>query len=134
MEQNIISPETLKTEFLSPADCVFSESANGFLQAEIRGETHRRVILTRALPLTTPDHYICVSDADKKEFGILHDVRDFSESQQALIRKELELRYYCPSIERIDSVKEKMGNFYFDVIIGGKKKAFTVKDISKNKD
>ena len=127
-----ITPDTLKTEFLAPSECVFSQSSAGFLGAVIRGETHKRVILSRALPLSMPDGYICVSDVDKKELGMIEKLADFPEDQQALMRAELAMRYYCPVIDSIGSIKEKMGQFYFDVTIGGRKKTFTVKDISKN--
>ncbi len=134
MENQItnITPDTLKTEFLTAEDCRFFTSPGGFLGAEIRGETHRRVILSRALPISQPEDYLCVSDVDKKELGIIEHLSDFPEDQQKLMREDLNLRYYCPAIDSIESIKEKMGQFYFDVKIGGKKKSFTVKDISKS--
>lgn len=131
-EYTNITPETLRHEFLSAEDCVFFVSKNGFLGAKIRGEEFRRVILSRALPLSSPDDYICVGDIQKKELGIIEHIADFSEEQRKLIEAELSLRYYCPSIDSIESIKEKMGQFYFDVTIGGKKRSFTVKDISKS--
>lgn len=127
-----ITPETLKTEFLTPAECEFTDSGSGFLGAVIRGETHKRVVLTRALPLTQPEEYLSVSDVERKELGIVERLSDFPEAQQKLMRAELSMRYYCPAIDSIESIKEKMGQFYFDVTIGGKKKSFTVKDISKS--
>ena len=127
-----ITPDTLKTEFVEPATCVFSESAQGFLCATINGRLYPRVILTRALPLTQPDRFICISDTEKNELGILADIGAFPEDQQKLILNELSMRYFCPVIESIQKITEKMGNFYFDVTIKGKKKAFTVKDISKS--
>lgn len=132
MEQQNITPDTLKTSYVSPETCVFSCSDNGFLEAEIDGLRYRRVILTRALPLTTPDRYVCISDVEKKELGIIEDIAAFSADQQKLIRDELDKRYFCPAISTIDGIREKMGQFYFDVHIGTKKKSFTVKDISKN--
>ena len=132
MNADTISPETLKTEYLSPADCVFFESDAGFTGADIKGQKYNRVILKRALPFVSPDDYICVSDVEQKELGILEHLSDFEESQQVLIRKELSLRYFIPVIMDILSIKEKMGHFYFDVKIGEITKSFTVKDLSKN--
>lgn len=131
-EANTISPETLRTEYVSPETCVFSKNANGFLAAAINGKNYKRVILTRTLPLTFPDDYICISDVDKNEVGIIEHTADFSEDQRKLINSELEQRYYCPVVTSIDSIKEKMGHFYFDVSIGDFKKSFTVRDISKS--
>ncbi len=132
MSSNTISPETLKTEYVSPEKCVFSFNPNGFLAAEIDGKEYKRVILTRSLPLTLPDEYICISDIEKNELGIIEKIADFSKEQQEFIRAELSQRYYCPIIDKIESIKEKMGHFYFDVVIGGTKKSFAVKDITKS--
>lgn len=132
MSNNTISPETLKAEYVSPEKCVFSVNPNGFLAAEIDGKEYKRVILTRTLPLSLPNEYICISDIEKNEVGIIEKIADFSPEQQKLINSELSQRYYCPVIEKIESIKEKMGNFYFDVVIGGVKKSFAVKDITKS--
>lgn len=127
-----ISPETLKTEYLGPDKCRFFSSAHGFLGAVINGNEYKRVILSRALPLSQPEKYICIADIDKKELGIIEDVSVFGQEQGDLIRKELSQRYFCPVITKIISVKEKFGNFYFDVMIGDFKKNFTVKNLNKN--
>ena len=129
---NTISPESLKAEYVSPDNCVFSKNKNGFLAATVNNKDYSRVILTRALPLAMPDSYICISDVDKNEIGIIEHTSDFSAEQQALINDELSQRYYCPVITKIESIKEKMGHFYFDVMIGEFKKSFAVKDISKS--
>ncbi len=129
---NTISPETLRAEYVLPEKCVFSKNKNGFLAAEINGKEYGRVILTRTLPLNCPDDYICISDVEKNELGIIEHMSAFSAEQQALINEELEQRYYCPVISKIESIKEKMGHFYFDVLIGDVKKSFAVRDISKS--
>ena len=50
-----ITPETLKTEYLSPDSCTFYEQNGCFLGMRLNGKEYRRVILTRALPLVRPD-------------------------------------------------------------------------------
>ncbi len=127
-----ISPETLKAEYISPASCEFFKTEKGFLGAEINGQKFNRVILTRALPLTFSDDYICISDVERKELGIIEHISDFSEDNQKLMNEELGHRYFSPVITEILSIKEKFGNFYFDVMLGDLKRNFTVKDISKN--
>ncbi|MCR5524007.1 MAG: DUF1854 domain-containing protein [Clostridia bacterium] len=128
----IISPDSLKTDYVTAENCRFFETPSGFLGAEINGNTYRRVILSRALPLTMPDKYICITDVEKNELGIIEDISYFTEEQQKLINGELSQRYFCPVITEILSIKEKFGNFYFDVKIGNYKKNFTVKNLNKN--
>ena len=49
-----------------------------------------------------------------------------------MIEEDIRLRYFCPVISEILSIKDKMGSFYFDVVIRGRKKNFMVRDLSKN--
>lgn len=117
---------------LGKDNCVFSVNGNGFLSAVIDGKDVGRVKLVRALPLTEPDRYISVMNMSNDEFGIIENISDFGEDQRELILGELAMRYFCPSITEIDDIKEKMGQFFFDVHIGEIKKHFTVRDISAN--
>ena len=132
MTADTISPESLNTEYLHPGECVFYESDAGFIGAEIKGKKYDRILLKRALPFAAPDDYICVSDIERNELGIIEHASAFSEAQRSLINRELSLRYFTPVISDITSIKEKMGHFYFDVKIGTVPKSFTVKDLSKN--
>ena len=127
-----ISPETLRTEYVTPDRCEFFASSSGFLGAKIDGTEYRRVILSRAMPLSMPDEYICITDVEKNEIGIIENAKAFDEAQYELIENELAQRYFCPVITEVKSVTEKFGNFYFDVMIGDFKKNFTVKNLTRN--
>ena len=127
-----ITPETLKTEYVKPENCTFFENGEYFLGMKLGGKEYKRVILTRAMPLNQPDKYICITDVERNELGVIEAVSDFPEEQQKLIEKELSQRYFCPEVTEITAIKEKMGHFYFDVMIGGYKRSFTIKDLSKN--
>ncbi|MBQ6065828.1 MAG: DUF1854 domain-containing protein [Clostridia bacterium] len=127
-----ITPETLTTDYLDPKVCEFYEYNGCFLGMRLNGEEHNRVILTRALPLNDPDNYVCVTDVERKELGIIEHIADFSAEQQSLIRKELSQRYFCPDITSITAIKEKMGHFYFDVKVGDYPMSFTIRDLVKN--
>lgn len=123
---------TTSVGFLDPQKCSFYINPKGFTALRIEDKDYRRVRLLRTLPLQRPFEYISVSDMDKKEIGIIRNVADFSPEQREIIEKDLAARYYSPNITEIYSVKEKMGSFYFDVLIDGFKKTFAVKDISRN--
>ena len=117
---------------ITQKNCVFSINSNGFLCAEIDGKKYGRVKLVRALPLTNPTEYISVESMNDEEIGIIERLSDFSGEQAELIEKELKMRYFCPNITEIDEIKDKMGQFYFDVQLGETKKKFTVRDVSAN--
>ena len=129
--------ETLQMNFTPPGDLDFYRNPQGFLALRIGGEDHPRVQLRRALPLSEPDRYICVADMEGKEVAVLEDIAAFDEAAQELLQAELGIRYFYPEVKQVKSVKEKMGAYYFSLLVdnaGGEnhEKTIAVKDISKN--
>lgn len=126
--------ETIKLslEFLNPEKCRFFKNKNGFLVLELDDENKGRIKLSRSYPFSKPTEYICISDLEDKEIGILRDIEELDTSSKELAKEELETRYFCPTITEIKSIKEKMGHFYFETKIGVKDKNFTVKNITRN--
>ena len=122
----------LSITFLEPDKCSFSFNQNGFLVLSINGETKGRVKLIRSYPYSLTDEYICVHDIDDNEIGIIRDLKELDKCSFDSASKELQSRYYCPTITSVKNIKERMGHFYFDVVIDGKDKSFTVRDLTRN--
>ena len=117
---------------LNEKNCIFSYNQNGLLQAKIDGQDVGRVKIVCTQPLTQPDAFLCVIGMDDDEKGIIEHINDFTGEQKMMIEEDIRLRYFCPVISEILSIKDKMGSFYFDVVIRGRKKNFMVRDLSKN--
>ncbi|MBQ7595554.1 MAG: DUF1854 domain-containing protein [Clostridia bacterium] len=117
---------------LTEQNCFFSYNHNGLLQANIDGQDVGRVKIVCTQPLTQPDAFLCVIGMDDNEKGIIESIDDFTGEQRAMIAEDIRMRYFCPVISEIHSIKDKMGSFYFDVVIQGRKKNFMVRDLSKN--
>ena len=128
----IQEPDILRTEFTPAEQLRFFRNPQGFLALELNGTTHARVQLNRALPLTAPTRYICVTDMDDKELAVIEDIDALSEENRALVGAELDLRYYYPVVTDVRDIKEKLGAYYLSVSIGDYEKNVAVKDISKN--
>ena len=122
----------LSIAFLEPDKCKFSFNQNGFLVLFIDNESKGRVKLIRSYPYTLTDEYICVHDIEDNEIGIIRDLKTLDNDSLEATRKELQNRYYCPTITAVKNIKERMGHFYFDVVIDGKDKSFTVRDLTRN--
>lgn len=122
----------LTVDFLAPDECKLFFNANGFLLMEYRGQNKGRVKLIRSYPYTYADEYICVHDLEDNEIGIIKDLKELDRDSQKAALKELETRYYCPIITSVKSIKERMGHFYFETVIDGKEKNFTVRDLTRN--
>ena len=91
-----------------------------------------RVYFHRAFPFDMPDSYISVMDRNSNEYGIIKDINDFDDETKDIIRSSLDRKYYVPSIQKIDEIKDKFGYSYWTVIIDGEKRDFSVKDTFKS--
>ena len=122
----------LSITFLEPDKCKFSFNQNGFLVLWVDGENKGRVKLIRSYPYSLTEEYICVHDIEDNEIGIIRDLKELDKESLDSANKELQNRYYCPTVTAVKSIKERMGHFYFDVVIDGKSKSFTVRDLTRN--
>jgi hypothetical protein len=118
--------------FIEPEKARFYVLDRDFLGLVYDGADKKRVNLHRALPVHSPDEYICVLDAEAKEIGIIRTLAGFSPEQAELIGVELRRRYYNPVVHKIISAKEKMGYVYFELLTTAGRKSIAVKDISKS--
>lgn len=122
----------LTLEFLEPSECSFRFNNNGFLIMTYSGEEKGRIKLVRAYPYSLTTEYICILDSNDTEIGIIRSLADLDGQSKECCIQELERRYYCPTITEVKKIKERMGHFYFEAIIDGKVKKFTVKDITRS--
>lgn len=113
------------------------EMKNGFLALVLRedGEEKRydRVYLHRAFPHELLWEYISVSDGENKEIGLIYNIEDFDGEIAALLKTELERKYYCPTIKEISNLKERYGFSYWKAVAeDGRKLSFTMQDTFRN--
>lgn len=118
--------------FLSPAECHFERSPGGLLSLELDGQVYQNVAIYRAFPFTFGDRYLSVRDKDDNELGIIRSLAEFDRKTQALLREELERRYFVPVITRIERIKEEFGYVYWDVETDRGPRRFTVRGIQQS--
>ena len=108
------------------------EMKNSFLALVLRedGEEKRydRVYLHRAFPHELLWEYISVSDGENKEIGLIYNIEDFDGEIAALLKTELERKYYCPTIKEISNLKERYGFSYWKVTTDEGDVSFTLHD------
>lgn len=91
-------------------------------------KTYDRIFLHRAFPFDQPYSYISVLDADSKELGIIAEIDSLDADSAALLRAELERKYYTPVIRQILSLKDKFGFSYWKVLTDEGELSFTLRD------
>lgn len=84
-----------------------------FLAAKItkNGETVDcgRVILHRLFPFSELYTNISVQNPDGEEVGLIADVNSYPSDVAEMLRKEIDERYFVPTILAIDDLKERFG-------------------------
>ena len=135
-ENEIMLEEAAKINRLDSSNAKFF-TKNGFLAMTYKdGEEEKtvdRVFLHRAFPFEFLWKYISVISDDGKEKGVIYDIADFPEEITALIKTELERKYYSPVISSISSLKERYGFSYWHVTLSdGRNVNFTMQDTFRN--
>ena len=96
------------------------------------GEKEQRVTLRRQFPMDMLWEYVSVMDEEEHEVGILRELTSFAEETQALLRAELEKRYYTQRITAILSAKERYGFSYWRVRTDDGELRFTLRDTMRS--
>ena len=112
---------------LTPENAKFSRSGGNLISLDIindkgEPESFERVVILRSFPVTNPDEFLSVREPDSKkqgrgkEIGMIRHMSDFDEETQKLFVEELDRRYFTPELKKINSVKDKFGYLYWDVV------------------
>lgn len=91
-----------------------------------------RVFFHRCFPFETPNEYISVLDKDGREYAMIRNLADMPEEAQAIILEELDRKYLCPVIEKICSLKEKLGYSFWTVTTDRGEMSFSMHDTYRN--
>lgn len=112
------SEELLEIRLLTKDNAVFARNGGGFVSLKTGGKEYARVGIYLTFPLTCPEEYISVREADEKarEIGMIEKLSQLEKEQQEMIREQIRLRYFMPSITKVLDVKEEYGYAYWNVV------------------
>ena len=152
-EKKMSSDETLEEEVdifykrpsvtLTVENARFYRSGGGLISLDLKGEggeteKFERVVAIRSFPITDPDAFISIREPDSAEhekgaeIGIIPDINSFDGDTVALLREELDRRYFTPKILKIYSMKEKLGHYYWEVKTDAGKFNFVLRNAGSN--
>lgn len=130
---------------LTPDNARFFRSDGGLISLELshndeekENELFERVVVIRSFPVSDPDEYISIREPSTKrrgngaEIGMIRRMSDFDEQTAALLREELDRRYFTPEIKKIYSMKEKFGYSYCDALTSAGKITFVLNNPYSN--
>jgi len=111
------SEELLEMRFLTKENATFARTEGGFVSLKFGDKEYKRVGVYLTFPLTNPEEYISIREADEKakEIGMVEDLGKFPKDQQEMLREQIRLRYFMPVIKKVLEVKEEYGYAYWHV-------------------
>lgn len=112
------SEEVLEMRFLNNENAVFTRTEGGFLSLKTGEKEYERVGVYLTFPLTNPEEFISVREADEKakEIGLIRTLTDLKAEEQEMIREQVRLRYFMPVIRKVMDVKDEYGYAYWHVM------------------
>ena len=122
---------------------VFRRSPSGLISLTLthpdgKVEEFERVIAVRCFPVTNPNEFISIREADSKkkgrgkEIGMIRRMAEMPAEAQQVINEELERRYFTPELLKITGMKEKFGYSYWDVETSAGKVTFVLNNPFSN--
>lgn len=111
------SEELLEMRYLTKENAKFSRTDGGFVSLKFGEKEYSRVGVYLTFPLTEPDEYISIREADEKakEIGIIEKLSRLDKDQQEMIREQIKLRYFMPTITKVLDIKDEYGYAYWNV-------------------
>ncbi len=125
------SEELLEMHFLTGENARFRRTEGGFVALTVKeaaeeqhSETeagtreYDRVGVYLTFPLTNPEEFISIREADEKakEIGIIEKLSQLDKDQQEMLREQIKLRYFRPVITKVLDVKDEYGYAYWNVV------------------
>ena len=111
------SEELLEMRFLTKENAVFSRTDGGFVALKFGDKEYSRIGVYLTFPLTEPEEYISIREVDEKakEIGIIEKLSELNKDQQEMIREQIKLRYFMPTIVKVLDIKDEYGYAYWNV-------------------
>ena len=130
------SADLLELRYLTGENAKFERTTGGFVKLTYKDKTYDRVGVYRTFPVTQPEEYISIREADEKarEIGVVEKLSVLEKDQADMLREQLNLRYFTPEITKVFDIKNEYGYGAFsgmEVSITMDGNRFEVPDIMK---
>ena len=112
------SADLLELRYLTKENAKFERTPGGFVKLTYKDKTYDRVGVYRTFPVTQPEEFISIREANEKarEIGVVEKLSDLDPETAKMLKEQLDLRYFTPEITRIFDIKTEYGYGYFHVM------------------
>ena len=88
---------------------------DGTLELRVHSDVFGNISVRRTFPVTDPDHYIVLLDAEGDEIGIVKTLSVLRPETRGILEQELERYYFVTHIQAIRSVQSRHGVTTWDL-------------------
>jgi len=112
------SADLLELRYLTKENARFERTPGGFVKLTYKDETYDRISVYRTFPVTMPEEFISIREANEKarEIGVIEKLSALDPEQAKMLKEQLDLRYFTPEITKIFDIKTEYGYGYFHVM------------------
>jgi len=112
------SADLLELRYITKENAKFERTPGGFVKLTYKDTTYDRVGVYRTFPVTQPEEFISIREANEKarEIGVVEKLSDLDPEQAKMLEEQLDLRYFTPEITKIFDIKTEYGYGYFHVM------------------
>ena len=112
------SADLLELRYLTKENAKFERTPGGFVKLTYKDTTYDRVGVYRTFPVTMPEEFISIREANEKarEIGVIEKLSALDPEQAKMLKEQLDLRYFTPEITKIFDIKTEYGYGYFHVM------------------
>ena len=112
------SADLLELRYITKENATFSRTPGGFVMLIYKDKTYDRVGVYRTFPVTQPEEFISIREANEKarEIGVVEKLSDLDPEQAKMLKEQLDLRYFTPEITKVFDIKTEYGYGYFHVM------------------
>ena len=99
------TPNKMTAQNGQPHDFHFERDLAGhLLLVDGRGIRHEAVVPVRNFPITDPDHWLSICDAEGRELAVVKDLTALEPEIRKLLEQDLARREFVPQLRRILAV------------------------------
>ena len=112
------SADLLELRYLTKENARFERTQGGFVKLTYKDTTYDRVSVYRTFPVTMPEEFISIREANEKarEIGVVEKLSALEPEQAKMLKEQLDLRYFTPEITKVFDIKTEYGYGYFHVM------------------
>lgn len=100
---------------LTPDELYVYRGEGGVLQGVIAGKTYQELLIYLAFPMSYTDGYVSVRTKEGDELGVVRDLAALDRDSAAVMKEEIELRYFLPRVTTIVSIKQRSDRWFWEL-------------------